>query len=177
MSTGPISELVVSYDPGPLTEKVERRRHLIRSRLVSLAITIALLALIYAWQREAMQGAGFVIIFAVVLGISLAWLAATIVLFVLAKREMRTIGSGVAIRVGPPGIQVAGLGAPWSQVAAIDTTKGGIDRGPRLRLRLIDGRHAEVPLDQVTVFPATLDTAVRAFSAGRHGVDLSAVEN
>jgi hypothetical protein len=177
MSTGPISELVVSYDPGPLTEKVERRRHLIRSRLISLAITIALLALIYAWQREAMQGAGFVIIFAVVLGISLAWLAATIVLFVLAKREMRTIGSGVAIRVGPLGIQVAGLGAPWSQVAAIDTTKGGIDRGPRLRLTLIDGRHAEVPLDQVTVFPATLDTAVRAFSAGRHGVDLSAVEN
>lgn len=177
MSTGPISELVVSYDPGPLTEKVERRRHLIRSRLISLAITIALLALIYAWQREAMQGAGFVIIFAVVLGVSLAWLAASIVLFVLAKREMRTIGSGVAIRVGPLGIQVAGLGAPWSRVAAIDTTKGGIDRGPRLRLTLIDGRHAEVPLDQVTVFPATLDSAVRAFSAGRHGVDLSAVEN
>lgn len=177
MSTGPISELVVSYDPGPLTEKVERRRHLIRSRLISLAITIALLALIYAWQREAMQGAGFVIIFAVVLGVSLAWLAASIVLFVLAKREMRTIGSGVAIRVGPLGIQVAGLGAPWSQVAAIDTTKGGIDRGPRLRLTLTDGRHAEVPLDQVTVFPATLDSAVRAFSAGRHGVDLSAVEN
>jgi hypothetical protein len=177
MSTGPISELVVSYDPGPLTDKVERRRHLIRSRLINLAITIALLALIYAWQREAMEGAGFVVIIAVVLGISLAWLAASIVLYVLAKRQMKTIGSGVAIRIGPPGIQVAGLSTPWSQVAAIDTIKGGVDRGPRLRLTLIDGRHAEVPLDQITVFPATLDSTVRAFSAGRHGVDLSAIES
>jgi len=177
MSTSPISELVVPYDPGPLTDKVERRRHLIRSRLLSLAITIALLALIYVWQRDDMQGAGFVIIFAVVLGISLAWLAASIVLYVLAKREMKTIGSGVAIRIGPPGIQVAGLGAPWSQVATIDTIKGGIDRGPRLRLTLTDRRQADVPLDQVTVFPATLDSTVRAFSAGRHGVDLSAIES
>jgi hypothetical protein len=177
MSTSPISELVVAYDRGPLTEKVERRRHLIRSRLISLAITIALLAVIYAWQREAMEGAGFVIIIAVVLGISLAWLAASIVLYVLAKREVKTVGSGVAIRIGPPGIQVAGLGAPWSQVAVIDTIKGGIDRGPQLRLALADGRQATVPLDQVTVFPATLDSTVRAFSAGRHGVDLSAVES
>jgi hypothetical protein len=177
MSTGPISELVVSYDAGPLTDKVERRRHLIRSRLLSLAITIALLALIYVWQREALQGAGFVIIFAVVLGISLAWLAASIILYGLAKREMKSIGSGVAIRIGPPGIQVAGLSAPWSQVAAIDTIKGGLDRGPRLRLTLVDGRQASVPLDQVAVFPATLDSTVRAFSAGRHGVDLSAVES
>ena len=177
MSRGPISELVVSYDPGPLTEKVARRRRLIRSRLFSLGITIALLALIYVWQREDLQGAGFMIIFAIVLGISLAWLAASIVLYFLAKREINTIGSGIAIRIGPPGIQVAGLGAPWSQVAGIDTIKGGIDRGPRLRLSLTDGRQADVPLDQVTVFPATLDSTVRAFSAGRQGVDLSAIES
>jgi hypothetical protein len=177
MSTGPISELVVAYDPGPLTEKLDWRRHLIRSRLISLAITIALLALIYVWQREAMQGAGYIIIFAIVLGISLAWLAVSIVLYLLAKREMKTIGSGVAIRIGPPGIQVAGLGAPWSQVLGVDTVKGGMDRGPQLRLTLTDGRQAKVPLDQVTVFPATLDSTVRAFSAGRHGVDLSAIES
>jgi MFS family permease len=177
MSTGPISELVVSYDAGPLSEKLERRRHLIRSRIVSLAITIALLALIYVWQREAMQGVGFIIIFAVVLGISLAWLAASVILYVLAKREMKTIGSGIAIQIGPRGIHVAGLSAPWSQVAGVDTIKSGFDRGPRLRLTLTDGRQAHVPLDQITVFPATLDSTVRAFSAGRHGVDLSAIES
>jgi hypothetical protein len=95
----------------------------------------------------------------------------------LAEREMNTIGSGIAIRIGPPGIQVADLAASWPQVAAVDTIKGGLARGPRLRLTLTDGRQAVVPLDQVNVFPATLDSTVRAFSAGRHGVDLSALES
>jgi len=177
MSTAPISELVVPYDPGPLTDKVERRRRLIRSRLLSLGITITLLMLIYLWRREDLGGIGVIIIFAIVLGASLAWLAASIVLFFLAAREIRTVGNGVAIRIGPPGIQVAGLHASWPQVAKIDTIKGGLERGPRLRLMLVDGRQAVVPLDQVVVFPATLDSTVRAFSAARHGVDLSALES
>jgi len=177
MSTGPISELVIPYDPGPLTAKVERRRRLIRMRLISLGITIALLGLIYLWRREDLGGSGLIIIFAIVLGVSLAWLAASIVMYVLAKREMRTVGNGVAIRIGPPGIQVAEVSSSWRQVAKIDTRKGGLGRGPQLRLTLADGRHAAVPLDQITVFPATLDSTVRAFSAGRHGVDLSALES
>ena len=59
MSTGPISELVVPYDPGPLTEKVVRRRRLVRTRLVSLGITVAVLLLIYLWRRDDMQDAVF----------------------------------------------------------------------------------------------------------------------
>jgi hypothetical protein len=177
MSMSPISVLVVPYDPAPLTAKVTRWRRLIRSRLISLVITIALLLLIYAWQREDLQGSGFYIICAVVLGVSLAILGVTVVLYLLAKREMHTLGSGIAIRIGPPGIQVAGLGASWSEVAAIGTVKGGPSREPRLRLTTADGRRADVPFDQVTVFPATLDSTVRAFSAGRHGVDLSALES
>ena len=177
MSTSPISELVVPYDPGPLTEKTERRRHVIRARLLSLGITIALLVLIYVWQGDALRSVGFIIILAIVLGTSLAWLVASVILYFLARREARTIGSGVAIRIGPPGIEVAGLSASWPQVAGIDTIKGGFDRGPRLRLTLVDGRKSAVPLDQVTVFPATLDSTVRAFSAGRHGVTLAALES
>ena len=57
------------------------------------------------------------------------------------------------------------------------TVKGGLGREPLLRLNLSDGRTSTVPLDQVTVFPATLDTTVRAFSSGRQGVDLSALES
>jgi hypothetical protein len=177
MSTGPISELVVPYDPGPLTEKVGRRRRLIRSRLISLGITLVLLLLLYVWQREALQGAGFVIIGVVILGVSLGILGVSLVLYFLAKRQMGTLGTGIAIRIGPPGIQVAGLTASWPQVVALDTIKGGLDRGPQLRLTLTDGRQAAVPLDQINVFPATLDSTVRAFSAGRRGVDLSALES
>ena len=177
MSTSPISELVVLYDPGPLAGKVARRRRLMRSRLLSLGITVAVLLLIYLWRREDLQGAFFVVLYALILCVSLAWLGASAALYVLAKRELATLGSGIAIRIGPPGIQVAGLGASWPEVAAIDTIKGGLGRDSRLRLTTTDGRQADVPLDQVSVFPATLDSTVRAFSAGRHGVDLSALES
>lgn len=177
MSTGPISELVVPYDPGPLSEKVARRRRLVRTRLVSLGITVAVLLLIYFWRRDDMQDAVFVVLFAIVLGISLTLLGVSATLYVVAKRQIGSVGSGTAIRIGPPGIQVAGLSASWPEVAGIDTVKPGLGRGQRLRLTTWDGRRGAVPFDQVTVFPATLDSTVRAFSAGRHGVDLSALES
>ena len=177
MSTGPISELVVPYDPGLLADKVARRRRRLRSRLISLGITIAVLLLIYLWQRDALTGAFFVVLCAIVLGISLVLIGISAALLVMAKREFASLGSGAAIWIGPPGIQIAGLNASWPEVVAIGTIKGGVGRAPRLRLTTVDGRHAEVPLDHVTVFPATLDSTVRAFSAGRHGVDLSALES
>ena len=118
MSTGPISELVVPYDPGPLAEKVARRRRLVRTRLVSLGITVAVLLLIYLWRRDDLQDAVFVVLFAMVLGISLALLGVSAALYVMAKREIASLGSGTAIRIGPPGIQVAGLSASWPEVAA-----------------------------------------------------------
>ncbi len=55
--------------------------------------------------------------------------------------------------------------------------KGGLGRGPVLRLTLADGRQVGVGLDQISVFPATLDSTARAFSGGRHGVDLTALDN
>lgn len=177
MSSGPISELVVPYDPGPLADKVARRRRLLRSRIISLGITIALLLVIYLWQRDALTGAFFFGLCAVVLGISLVLIGVSVVLLVMAKREFADLGTGIAIWIGPPGIQVAGLNASWPEVIAIGTIKGGVGRDPRLRLTTVSGRQADVPLDQVIVFPATLDSTVRAFSAGRHGVDLSALES
>ena len=176
MSIGPIGELVVPYDPGPLAEKVQRRRRLMRSRLLSLGITIVIMIIIYVWQREQLRGAGFIAVYAVVLGISAGFVLFTLVGYLQARRGLGSIGNGAAIRIGAPGIQVANLAAPWTQVASVSTDKGGLGREPLLRLTLSDGRTSTVPLDQVTVFPATLDTTVRAFSGGRHGVDLSALE-
>ena len=59
MTSTPISELVVAYDPGTLTERVERRRRLVRSRIVSLVITVVVMVAIYLWQGARLQGAGF----------------------------------------------------------------------------------------------------------------------
>ncbi len=177
MTSSPFHELVVDYDPGELAQKVARRRRLVRSRLLSLGITIVIMVVIYLWQREQLRGAGFFAVYGLVFGISIAFVIVTLIGYLRARRQLTSIGSGTAIRIGAPGIQIAGLAAPWSQVAVVDTVKGGIGRGPALRLTLTDGRSAALPLDQVTVFPATVDTTARAFSGGRHGVDLGALES
>jgi hypothetical protein len=62
-------------------------------------------------------------------------------------------------------------------VASVAAVKPGLGKGPVLRLSLVDGRQASVPFEQITVFPASVDSAVRAFSASRHGVDLTALDN
>jgi hypothetical protein len=177
VSLTPITELLVPYDPGPLTEKVARRKALVRSRIVSLVITVVIMVAIYFWQRDQLQGTGFLVVYGVLLAIPVIWLIVVLIMYLRARGALRGLASGVAIRVGPPGIEVAGLGAPWPQVASVAAVKPGVGKGPVLRLSLVDGRQAAVSFEHITVFPATLDSAVRAFSASRHGVDLSALDN
>ena len=177
MTAQPYDELNVAYDPGQIAEKVSRRRRQVRSRVISLIITVVVLVAIYLWRRDELQGAGFFTVYGVILGLSLVWLGVVVFLFVRARQELASIGEGTAVRIGRAGIQVAGLGAGWPEVVSITVAKAGIGRGPLLRLDLSDGRQAGVPLDQITSYPATLDSTARAFSAGRHGVDLTALDN
>lgn len=150
---------------------------MLRSRLISLGITIVVMLGIYLWRRHEQQEVGYIAVYAVVLGLSLAWLAVTLVAFLRARSDLAAVGSGVALRIGPPGIELATLFVPWPEVASVVTVKGGLDRAPALQLTSTSGARARVPLDQISVFPATLDGATRAYSGGRHGVDLSALDN
>jgi hypothetical protein len=176
VSIGPIQELVVPYDARPLELKVARWRRLVWSRLVSLGLTIVVLIAIYLWQRHQWQGPAFIAIYAVVLLASLAWFVVYLIAYLFAQRELATVGTGTAVRMGPPGVEVAGLAAGWAEVASLGAVKGGVFRSPLLQLSLIDGRQARVSFDQLPTFPATLDSTARAFSGGRFGVDLSALD-
>ena len=111
-----------------------------------------------------------------VVAISVVWLVVVLVMYSRARKQLRTPAAGIAVRIGRPGVKVAGLGASWPEVAAVAAVKRR-GQGPVLRLTLHDGRQSAVPFEQITVFPATLDRTVRAYSAGRHGVDLSALDN
>jgi len=177
VSQSAVTDLRLPYDPGPLTEKADRRRRMVRGRIISLVITVVILVAIYVWQRDELEGTGFIPVYAVVLGIPVVWLVVVLIRYRQTLAQLRSIGYGTAIRVGPLGIQVAGLAASWPHVGSVAITRGRFGRSPALTLRLIDGRQSQVPLDQVTVFPATLDSSVRAFSSGRQGVDLTALEN
>jgi hypothetical protein len=173
----PIEELLVPFDPTQVADKVQRRKRLMRSRLVSLVLTVLFLAVIYLWQRDQLAGTGFVTLYAVVLGISVAWFAGYLVAFLVARRDLSRVGSGVALRIGRPGVEVRGVYVPWSEVASLAAVRGGWGRSAELQVTRSNGERFSVPLDQMQVRPATLDLTARAYSAGRYGVDLAALDS
>jgi hypothetical protein len=177
MTVGPISELRVPYDPQMIELKVQRRRRRMRSQLISLGVTVLIMAGIYLWQRDQLKGAGFLVVYGVVLGVALIGVLVFLLGYRQSKRELAAMGTGTAVRIGVPGVQVAGVFAAWSDVASLGAVRGGVGRAPLLRLATTDGRQATVPFDQIPTYPATLDSTVRALSGGRHGVDLTALDN
>lgn len=176
---GPIAELLLPYDPETLVGTVRKRRRRLVGRIVSLAISLAILGGIYAWQHRtiAQQGGAYWVFSGVVLGLTLVWTLVVLLGFLRARKELRTVPTGIAVRMGRPGVVVGTAFARWSDVVALEVVPGGLGRADRLRLRTRAGGTGLVPLDQVVVHPATLDGTARAYSAGRVGVDLSRLDN
>ena len=176
---GPIGELLLPYDPTTLAETVRRRRRRFVGRVISLVISLAILGGILAWQWDTIrtQGGAYWVFLGVVMLINLVPLVVVLLGFLRSRQELRNVPSGIAVRMGRPGAVVGTAFARWPDVEALDVVPGGLGRADRLRLRTRDGATGLVPLDQVVVHPATLDSTARAYSAGRLGVDLSRLDN
>jgi hypothetical protein len=170
-----IDELVVPFDASRLADRARRRKRGLWGRVVSLVITAGVLALLYFFGGEERQGSGYLTVYGVVLGISVAWLLGYLVAWLRARRALQRVGRGTAVRVGRPGIQVARTFTPWAEVTGLAMVRRR-GRGAAFEVRRSSGPPVSVPLEQVEVHPATLDSTVRAYSGGRHGVDLAALE-
>ena len=174
--SGRIEELVLPYDESQVLEKVRRRRRRMRSQVFSLIITAIILVVIYFWQRDQMAGRAYGTLYALVLGISVTFLVVYLVRYLLAKRELSRVGTGTALRIDRYGVEVRGTFVPWPEVRSLAAATAGIGRSPVLRVERTTGEPLSVPLNQMQVRPATLDLTARAYSAGRHGVDLQALD-
>ncbi len=172
--TGYIEELAVPYDPTEPLAKVKKRKSRVRGRIISLVLTVVILVVIYFWQQASFTP-GLWVVYGIVFGISLIWLSFYIVGYVQAKRDLGTVGQGIGLRIGRAGVHVAGEFAPWSAITALRVVNGKLGKSPRFRLEHAGGV-AQIDMNQLPVLPATLDTTARAYSAGRHGVDLSALD-
>ncbi len=177
-NTGYIEELALPYDPTQQQAVVKRRWRLVRGRIISIILTVVILLGIYFWQRASFPP-GVWVLYGIVFGISLLWLAVYVIGYVQAKRDLASMGQGIALRIGRAGVVVAADFAPWTQISALRVVNGKLGRGPRFRMEYVSEqgpRVAEIAMNQIEVFPATLDTTARAYSAGRQGVDLSALD-
>lgn len=170
-----IDELLVPFDDRQLRERARRRKRGMWGRVISLLITATILTLLYAFGGEERQGRATLTVYGVILGISLAWLLGYLVAWLRARQAVARVPRGTAVRVGRPGIQVARTFTPWAEVSGLAVVRRR-GRGTALEVRRASGPPVAVPLDQFDVHPATLDSTARAYSGGRHGVDLGALD-
>lgn len=173
----PYEELVLPYDLTAATARVTQRRRRFVSRVVSLVITLAVMTGIYFWQREQFEYAALWVIYGVTFAISVGFLVFALISWRQAVRILSTAGQGIALRIGRPGVEIAGAYVPWAELGSLAVTKGKLGHGQHLTVTRTDGHSLSVPLDQLAVYPATLDSTARAYSDGRFGVDLAALGN
>ena len=174
-----LQEMVVPWDPAPLTARREAALRALIWPAISLTITLVLLVVIAAWNSASTGGAALpflVVFFSISVLTGAGILAYGILRAVRAHQELSEVGQGTALQLDHRGISTSQGHADWDQVQAIVTRPGGLLHGPLLVVEHELGRD-EYPVEGLGVLPAGLESSVRIFSRGRHGVDLSAIED
>lgn len=177
MSHAPIDELVVPFDSSRPAAKAARWRRLFRGRVVTFLITIVVLVVIYVWRRNQGDGGSFIAVYGAIFVISLLWLVAYLVIWMIHRNAVRRVGIGTALQVDRRGIGVADGFTAWSDITVVKAVRGPWGVGPLLQVERTTGEPLSVPFDHITVSPSTIDMTARAYSGGRHGVDLTALES
>ncbi len=170
-------ELVIGYNPMPATQRVAHFRAMIRSRLIWFGLAIVICVAIYLWQRASLDGLSTLALFVMGLGFSAVWVVIAVLGYLAAKRSLDSIGHGTAVVVDRDGIEVSGTRTAWANVAKVSTSRGRLGVGPDLVVTDTSGTGRTVPLSYLDTLPGTLDSAIRAYSAGRQWLDTSGLEN
>ncbi len=177
MTERSVEALAVPYDAQAADQRVARRKQQLRMRLISLGITVVIMIGFYLWRGQEMGGGWFIGAYVLVFLIAFGWLAFYWIGLRIARRERAEVGQGTALRIDRTGVELAGTFVTWPQVAGLAVVKGGFLRAERLQLTPTGGEPVSVALEAMAVRPATIDQTARAYSAGRHGVDLSELDS
>jgi hypothetical protein len=179
-----MKELPIFYDPTVLKGRVASARHGVIWGAVTLGLTLVVLAGVLIHIQVNLDGtpgetwamARWVLAFSA--GFSVLTLVGRLVWFYRQRAGLRRVGEGLALRLSSGGVQTAADGPlPWDAIEEVRAARGKWGHGYSLELRGADGSTQTLPLEGLDLLPGSLDAATRAYSAGRHGVDLSVVDD
>ncbi|MDO5500265.1 MAG: hypothetical protein Q4F67_11380 [Propionibacteriaceae bacterium] len=176
-------ELPVDYDAAiPASRAADQRRRIVGGSISTGISVIGVVAvLLFVWLRRDWQFsevttmltwvfASSAVIGSVILIARAIWLSRL-------RQGVRAVGDGLAMVLSRDGIETEDGLMPWDRIARIAAAKGKPGHGYRLLVECVDGATTEFPLEGLGILPGTLDSAARAYSAGRHGIDLSIVDD
>ncbi|PFG68772.1 hypothetical protein B0O41_3619 [Propionibacteriaceae bacterium ES.041] len=178
-----MQQLPIFYDPLRAEQRIGAQRRRVIWGLVSTGISVAGLAalFLYGWlvtksqPGETGQLLRWVLAFSSITGLisllaNLLWLRAL-------RNARREVGDGLALTLSHRGIETAEGPLGWEQVARVRAANGRPGHGYRLDIIGTDNQVRAFPLDGLALLPGSLDSATRAYSSGRHGVDLTVVDD
>lgn len=167
-----MNETRIDFNPVPAAQRVARWHGLIRTRLLSFGISVAIAVVIGLWQWKNFSTFAWTLLIVLTL-VPLAWVAGGLVMLQVAKRDLAAVQEGEALAVSPAGLRVGGHSLAWNEVATITTRSGGPFRSPALIVKPIAGEKITLPADYLSAPVGDIDNAVRVYSRNRHRVDLT----
>lgn len=182
-SRGPlaqIDELAVPFAYDRITQEVRRRKGMMIMRIVSFGITAAILIGLQIWRNaknvdSQIFGWPYFLALGISLGVSLGFLGYAIFRWVRARQRAQALRPGPVVIIARPGVELSGEQVPWSRISALQARSQF--SGDTFLVHRTDEPPLEVAFDLLDIAPSSLDSAARAFSGGRVGVDFAKMDN
>lgn len=178
-----MQELPINYDPSALAARAaaHQRRILLGCISTGVALVGLIGVLLFVFLRRDGNFDEVLAMLTWVFGSSVVFGGAILIGQLMWLRRLRTgvraVGDGLAMILSAEGIEHATGAVRWDEVARVAAARGKPGHGYRLHVERTDGAGFDFPLEGLAILPGTLDSATRAYSAGRHGVDLSVVDD
>lgn len=174
-----IPGFVVHYTPVAMAQRAAKLRVVVRRRVVSLLISaVVTVGLFFVF--DVAVGSGYFWLLVASLAYSVVLLIVSIVKMYRARKTTSKVPHGPALQVDARGLVLAtspeGERVDWEQISLLKGLNRFLNPGPRLQIKWGSQSQWSVPIILLDALPGTIDSAMRAYSRGRFGLDLSAVD-
>ena len=177
----------VALTPAPTVARIAKQRSALRLQVIFAVVFGAVLLLVWLGPMFLPEDAGQAVrgvlpswslpALAVIWAVpTLARISATAVFLKRAKQDLASLGRGVGLYVDGTGVEFVHperVRARWAEITALKVSGRTWGAGPRLRLEVSGREVASIPISFLDAMPGAIDSAARARSMGRIGVDVS----
>lgn len=173
------SGMLVSYTAEPLAKRAAGLKQAMIKRIISLVFSV-IITIVWWILFDPVVGSflfwlliGSVVYSAGLLGWAIAQLVWT-------RKTAAKVPLGPAFQIDTRGVVVSsnplGERLSWPQVRVVKGRNKNFNPGPKLEFAWDAERVWQVPIVMLDAPPSQIDSALRAFSLGRFGLDLSSVD-
>ncbi|WP_203568181.1 hypothetical protein [Aestuariimicrobium ganziense] len=169
---------VVGHSTVSSAGRVARSQAMLKRTFFSLALFLGIVVVLQFVSDQGWTARSILVSLIPGLVIWAAFLVWRLVSLRSARADLARVGSGEAFRIDHAGIHLADSGqvVGWGQISELKAEGSLRGAGPLLVLDHAGGRY-QVPLSFLDTLPGTIDSALRAYSGGRRGLNLSNLDS